>query len=55
MIIETTGNYRLEVRSLEKTAVAGRYEVKIRELRAPTDKDKNIIAAQRAYNRHYRK
>ena len=30
MIIETTGNYRLEVRSPEKTAAAGRYEVKIK-------------------------
>ncbi len=49
LIIETAGNYRLEVRSLEKTAAAGRYEVKIKELRTVTEKDKNKIAAQKAF------
>ncbi|MGB7922035.1 MAG: tetratricopeptide repeat protein [Pyrinomonadaceae bacterium] len=46
-IAETSGSYRLEVRSLEKDAPAGRYEVKIRELRAATEKDKNRITAER--------
>ena len=48
IIVEITGNYRLEVRSMEKAAVAGRYEVKIEELRAATEKDKNRIAAEQA-------
>jgi CHAT domain-containing protein/tetratricopeptide (TPR) repeat protein len=50
VIIEQTGNYRLEVRSLEKTTPAGRYEAKIKELRAATDKDKTNIAANKAFN-----
>jgi hypothetical protein len=49
MIAETSGNYRLEVRSLEKTAVAGRYEAKIAELRAATENDKNRIAADELF------
>lgn len=49
MIIETTGNYRLEVRSPEKSAPAGRYEAKIVELRTATEKDKGQIAAQKAF------
>ncbi len=50
VIVETAGNYRLEIRSLEKTVPAGRYEVKIKELRAPTEKDKNKIAANKAFS-----
>lgn len=46
-ITETAGSYRLEVRSLEKDAAAGRYEVKIEELRAATEQDKRYIAAKR--------
>ncbi len=45
IIVETTGNYRLAVRSLEKNAAVGRYEVKIDELRAATAQDKERIAA----------
>ncbi len=45
IIIETAGTYRLEVRSLEKTAPAGKYEVQILEQRAATDKDKDRVAA----------
>ncbi len=33
VIAEVGGNYRLEVRSLEKDAAPGRYEVKLKELR----------------------
>ncbi|MEK6283133.1 MAG: CHAT domain-containing tetratricopeptide repeat protein [Acidobacteriota bacterium] len=47
MIAETTGDHRLNVRSLEKTA-AGRYEVKIEELRTATAKDENRVAAETA-------
>jgi CHAT domain-containing protein/Flp pilus assembly protein TadD len=46
---EATGTYRLEVRSLEKDAPAGRYEVKIVELRKATEQDKTGIAADRAF------
>jgi len=49
MIVETTGDYRLEVRSLEKAAAAGRYEVKLEELRTATEKDKDRIAADQAF------
>lgn len=45
IIIETAGTYRLEVRSLDKTAYAGKYEVQILEQRAATDKDKDRTAA----------
>lgn len=45
IIIETTGAYRLDVRSLDKTASAGKYEVQILEQRAATDKDKDRMAA----------
>ncbi|MGB7922028.1 MAG: CHAT domain-containing protein [Pyrinomonadaceae bacterium] len=47
---ETTGNYRLEVHSLEKTAAPGRYEVRIVELRTATGKDKSRAAAEQAFN-----
>ncbi len=49
IVAETAGNYRLEVRSLEPKAPAGRYQVKIEELRAGTQQDKNRIAAQQAF------
>jgi len=52
-IVETSGNYRLEVRSLEKTAPAGQYEVKINELRIATEKDKSHIAANVAANKAF--
>lgn len=45
MIAETSGIYRLEVRSLEKTAT-GFYGVKIGELRIATINDKNRVAAE---------
>ncbi len=47
-IIETAGNYRLQVRSLEKSA-AGKYEAKIIELRTATEKDKNQFAAEKMF------
>ena len=45
---EVTGSYRVEVRSLEKDAAAGRYEVKIEELRAATIQDGARVAAERS-------
>lgn len=48
-IIETEGRYQLEIRSLEKEAKAGRYEVKIVDLRVATDKDRNWVEAIRLH------
>jgi hypothetical protein len=47
LVAESSGSYRLEVRSLDKTAAKGRYEVKIKELRAATEQDKSVVAAER--------
>jgi CHAT domain-containing protein/Tfp pilus assembly protein PilF len=49
LVAKASGNYRLEVRSKEKNAPAGRYEVKIEELRASAPKDKSRVAAQKAF------
>lgn len=49
VIAETAGEYRLEVRSLEKNAAAGRYEVLVKQLRAPTEQDRSRISALRAF------
>lgn len=50
-IAETAGTYRLEVRSLEKDAAPGRYQVKIEELRAAVEQDKSRIAAEQIFAR----
>ena len=41
--------YVLNVRSLEKGASAGRYEVRIEDLRAATDADRTRVSAERSY------
>jgi len=48
-ITATSGKYRLLVHSLEKTALTGRYKVKIEELRKATGQDNNRIVANRAF------
>ena len=48
VIAEATGNYRFEVRPVNKSAVAGRYGAKVTELRAATLKDSQRIAALKA-------
>ena len=48
LVAEAPGSYRLEVRSADKNARAGRYEVKIEELRATTPQDKSRVDAQKA-------
>ncbi|HEX8266323.1 MAG TPA: CHAT domain-containing protein [Pyrinomonadaceae bacterium] len=53
VVAEAAGNYRLEVRSLEAAAEAGRYQVKVEELRTGTQQDKNRIAAQNAAQQAY--
>ncbi len=47
-ISETAGNYRLEIVSLEKNAPAGKYEVKIKELRAANADDNLFVAGKKA-------
>jgi tetratricopeptide (TPR) repeat protein len=42
-----SGAYRLEVRSLEKSAPQGRYEVKITDLRASVAEDRKLLAAEK--------
>jgi len=44
---ETPGPYRLEIRSLEPTALAGKYEIRVEALRAPEEKDLSLIQALR--------
>lgn len=49
VIAEVAGNYRIEVRSLEKDAAPGRYDVKLKELRKAKLEDRSRIAAERAF------
>ncbi|MBL8170896.1 MAG: CHAT domain-containing protein [Acidobacteria bacterium] len=46
---ESSGAYRVEVISPEKTAQSGRYEIKLLELRLATEADKDRITALSAY------
>jgi tetratricopeptide (TPR) repeat protein len=46
VIAESSGEYRIEARSAEKTAKAGRYEIKVAELREATTEDKYRVAAE---------
>ncbi|MCI0389220.1 MAG: tetratricopeptide repeat protein [Acidobacteria bacterium] len=46
-IAEASGAYRVEVRSSDKNATTGRYEVKIVEMRAATEQDHKRRAAQK--------
>jgi CHAT domain-containing protein/tetratricopeptide (TPR) repeat protein len=47
LVADTTGTYRLEIRPLQKTAPAGRYIVRIVEVRAATNADNTRVAAER--------
>jgi CHAT domain-containing protein len=48
LVAETSGDYRLEIRPTDKGAKAGRYEVKIVELRPATEQDSLRCAAEKA-------
>jgi CHAT domain-containing protein/Tfp pilus assembly protein PilF len=48
-IAEAAGAYRIEVRSSEKTAQTGRYEIKVEELREATAEYKYRVAAEALY------
>jgi CHAT domain-containing protein/tetratricopeptide (TPR) repeat protein len=49
IVSQSQGSYRIEVRSFEKNAPAGHYEVKITELRRARQRDKDQISADQAY------
>ena len=49
LVAEVSGAYRLNVRSLEKGASAGRYDLRLEELRTATEADRTRVAAERAY------
>jgi CHAT domain-containing protein/Tfp pilus assembly protein PilF len=49
LVTETSGRYRLEVRSLDKNTAAGRYEVRIENLQVATLRDKSLAAANKLY------
>jgi CHAT domain-containing protein/Flp pilus assembly protein TadD len=48
-IAEAAGAYMIEVRSAEKTAQTGRYEIKVEELRAATAEDKYRVAGETVF------
>ncbi len=48
-IAEASGAYLIEVRSPEKTAKTGRYEIKVEELRAATAEDKYRVAGESVF------
>jgi hypothetical protein len=47
LIAETAGDYRLQVRSLDKGTSVGRYRASVTHLRAPTPTDQNRVAIGR--------
>ena len=49
LVAEVSGDYVLNVRSLEKGATAGRYEVRIEDLRTATESDRTRVSAERSY------
>jgi len=46
ILLEKAGTYRLEVASSDKNAPPGRYEIRIEELRKPTEHDKKRVVAE---------
>jgi CHAT domain-containing protein len=49
LVADVSGVYRFNVRSLEEGASAGRYEIRIEDLRTATDTDRARVAAERSY------
>jgi CHAT domain-containing protein/tetratricopeptide (TPR) repeat protein len=49
ILLDGAGTYRLEVASSDKTAPPGRYEIKIAELRKPTEHDRKRVAAESVF------
>jgi CHAT domain-containing protein/tetratricopeptide (TPR) repeat protein len=48
-IAEQDGSFRLEVRAVERTASAGKYQARIESLRQASSQDRTRLAAQSAY------
>ncbi len=48
-VAEVSGVYVLYVRSLEEHASAGRYELRIEDLRTATEVDRTRVATERSY------
>jgi tetratricopeptide (TPR) repeat protein len=49
LVATAAGAYQLEVRATEKAAPAGRYQIRVAELRAATAQDADRISAERAF------
>ena len=49
LVADVSGSYVLNVRSLEKGASAGRYEIRIEDLRTATEADRKRVTAERSY------
>jgi CHAT domain-containing protein/Tfp pilus assembly protein PilF len=49
LLADAGGDYPFTVRSLQKEASAGRYELRIEDLRVATEADRKRVAAERAY------
>ncbi len=47
---EERGNFRLDVRTVNKEAVPGHYEIKISELRVATTEDRSRVSARRLFD-----
>lgn len=53
-VVEEAGEYTIEVRSPDKKAAAGRYEVRVEALRAPTPADRSRADAERTFTEAFR-
>ncbi|MDQ3665496.1 MAG: hypothetical protein M3410_02660, partial [Acidobacteriota bacterium] len=49
LVAEVSGEYRVEVRPIEKDAASGRYELEIEEPREASPQDRSQVAAERAF------
>ena len=49
IIAESNDVYHLNIRSLEKSASAGRYEIRLEDLRTATNADRTRVTAERVY------
>src|SRR5262245_30199022 len=50
LVAKAMGSFRLEVQAKMKMAAAGRYGVRIKELRSATDRDRALFEADEFYN-----
>jgi CHAT domain-containing protein/tetratricopeptide (TPR) repeat protein len=54
-LAEASGDYRLQVLAPNKKAAAGRYEIRLVDLREATSEDRDHVAAENAFAEAYRK